>query len=113
MTLKADYASTLSVGEHTIGIVSTNGTAATTFTVYAKAADAEAGTAAGAAAGTAAGAAAGTAAETAAAADGTAASPLTGDNSPLALWLVLLLAAAGIVGTTAGTGKKSKRKPHS
>ena len=101
VTLKADYASTLSVGEHTIGIVSTNGTATTTFTVYAKAADAEAGTAAGAAAGTA--------AETAAAADGTAASPLTGDNSSLALWLVLLLAAAGIV----GTGKKSKIKPHS
>ena len=36
VTLKADYVATLSVGEHTIGIVSTNGTATTTFTVKAK-----------------------------------------------------------------------------
>ena len=33
VTLKADYVATLSAGEHTIGIVSTNGTAETTFTV--------------------------------------------------------------------------------
>ncbi|MGN0348382.1 MAG: hypothetical protein ACI4DR_02500, partial [Roseburia sp.] len=38
VTLKADYVATLSAGEHTIGIVSTSGTAATTFTVNAKAA---------------------------------------------------------------------------
>ena len=31
--LKADYVATLSAGEHTIGIVSTSGTAVTTFTV--------------------------------------------------------------------------------
>lgn len=37
VTLKADYVATLSVGEHTIGIVSTSGTATTTFTVNAKA----------------------------------------------------------------------------
>ncbi|MDD6057835.1 MAG: hypothetical protein PUB98_06210, partial [Clostridiales bacterium] len=36
VTLKADYVATLSAGEHTIGIVSTSGTAATTFTVNAK-----------------------------------------------------------------------------
>ncbi len=39
VTLKADYVETLSTGEHIIGIVSTSGTAATTFTVNAKAAD--------------------------------------------------------------------------
>ena len=36
VTLKADYVATLSAGEHTIGIVSTSGTATTTFTVNAK-----------------------------------------------------------------------------
>lgn len=37
VTLKADYVSTLSAGEHTIGIVSESGTATTTFTVNEKA----------------------------------------------------------------------------
>ena len=36
VTLKADYAATLSVGEHTIGIVSESGTATTAFTVNVK-----------------------------------------------------------------------------
>ena len=36
VTVKADYVATLSAGEHTIGIVSENGTAATTFTVNEK-----------------------------------------------------------------------------
>ncbi len=36
ITLKADFVGSLSVGEHTIGIVSESGTAATTFTVNAK-----------------------------------------------------------------------------
>ena len=36
VTLKADYVATLSAGEHTIGIVSTSGTATTTFTVNTK-----------------------------------------------------------------------------
>ena len=36
VTLKADYVATLSVGEHTIGIVSASGTATTTFTINAK-----------------------------------------------------------------------------
>lgn len=33
VTLKADYAATLSTGEHTVGIVSESGTALCTFTV--------------------------------------------------------------------------------
>lgn len=36
VTLKAGYVGTLSAGTHTIGIVSTSGTAATTFTVNVK-----------------------------------------------------------------------------
>lgn len=36
VTLKADYMATLSVGKHTLGIVSESGTATTTFTVNAK-----------------------------------------------------------------------------
>ena len=36
VTLKADYVATLSVGEHTIGIVSASGTATTAFTINAK-----------------------------------------------------------------------------
>lgn len=36
VTLKADYVATLSVGEHTLGIVSESGTAITTITVHAK-----------------------------------------------------------------------------
>ena len=36
VTLKADYVATLAACEHTIGIVSTSGTATTTFTVNAK-----------------------------------------------------------------------------
>ena len=39
VTLKADYVATLSVGEHTLGIVSESGTATTTFTVNAKVVD--------------------------------------------------------------------------
>lgn len=37
--LNADYVATLSVGEHTLGIVSEGGTATTTFTINAKAVD--------------------------------------------------------------------------
>ena len=39
VTLKADFVGTLSAGEHTIGIVSESGTASTTFTIHAKAAN--------------------------------------------------------------------------
>ena len=60
VTLKADYVATLSVGKHTIGIVSTNGTATTTFTVKAKTA-----------------------------VDNDTDSPQTGDNSNMALWILL------------------------
>ena len=58
----SDYVGALSVGEHTIGIVSTNGTATTTFTVNAKAA----------------------------VTDNDTVSPQAEDNSHMTLWIVLL-----------------------
>ena len=81
VTLKADYVATLSVGEHTIGIVSTNGTATTTFTVNAKAV-----------------------------VDNDTNSPQTGDNSYMALWIALLfVSGAGVIGITV-YGKKKRAK---
>lgn len=81
VTLKADYVATLSVGKHTIGIVSTNGTATTTFTVKAKTA-----------------------------VDNDTDSPQTGDNSRMALWIALLfVSGAGVIGTTV-YGKKKRAK---
>lgn len=81
MILKADYAATLSAGEHTIGIVSESGTATTTFTVNAKAA-----------------------------ADNSAKSPQTGDNSHMALWTLLLIVSGGAVIGTAVINKTKKHR---
>lgn len=81
VTLKADYVATLSVGEHTIGIVSTNGTATTTFTVKAKTA-----------------------------ADNDTKSPQTGDNSHMALWIALLAASVfGLAGPAVYSKRKRVR----
>ncbi len=78
VTLKADYVATLSAGEHTIGIVSTNGTATTTFTVNAKAL-----------------------------VDNDTKSPQTGDNSHMALWIALLAASVfGLAATTVYSKRK-------
>ena len=78
ITLKADYAAALSAGEHTIGIVSTNGTATTTFTVNEKAAVNDDKT-----------------------------PPQTGDNSHMAFWIALLfVSVAGVIGTTVYCKKK-------
>ena len=89
ITLDADYVATLPAGEHTIGIVSESGTATTTFTVAEKAAlgtsdDSDR--------------------DSKADADKNA---KTGDDANLALWLALmLLAGAGITGTTIYTRRK-------
>lgn len=78
VTLKDDYVATLSAGEHTIGIVSTNGTATTTFTVNAKAL-----------------------------VDNDTKSPQTGDNSHMALWIALLAASVfGLAATTVYSKRK-------
>ena len=79
VTLTADYVGTLSAGEHTIGIVSESGTAATTFTVKAKTA----------------------------VPNDTTSTP-TGDNSHTALWIVLLLVSGGAL-TATGVYSKKKR----
>lgn len=79
VTLKADYVDTLSVGEHTIGIVSESGTATTTFTVNAKAV-----------------------------ADNDTKSPQTGDNSYMALWIALLFVSGGALIVTGIYSRKKK-----
>ena len=81
VTLKADYVDTLSVGEHTIGIVSTNGTATTTFTVDAKAV-----------------------------VDNDTKSPQTGDNSYMALWIALLFVSGGALIVTGIYSRKNTVK---
>lgn len=82
VTLKADYVATLSVGEHTIGIVSESGTATTTFTVNAKTA-----------------------------VNNDTTSPQTGNNSHMALWIALLfVSGAGVIGTTVYGKKKRSAK---
>ena len=89
IALDADYVATLPAGEHTIGIVSESGTATTTFTVAEKAAP---------------GTSDDSDRDSKADADKNA---KTGDDANLALWLALmLLAGAGITGTTIYTRRK-------
>ena len=89
ITLDADYVATLPAGEHTIGIVSESGTATTTFTVAEKAAP---------------GTSDDSDRDSKADADKNA---KTGDDANLALWLALMLiAGAGITGTTIYTRRK-------
>lgn len=70
VTLKASYLETLSVGKHTIAIVSKTGTAKAEFTVEA---------------------------QPAAVSEGTD-SPRTGDPADLTLWSIMFLASVGILG---------------
>ena len=90
VTLDADYVATLPAGEHTIGIVSTSGTATTSFTVAEKAAP-------------------GTSDDSNNDNDSKSDknSAKTGDDTNLALWLALmLLSGAGITGTAVYTRRK-------
>ena len=89
VTLNADYVSTLSVGEHTLGIVSESGTATATFTVNKKAAETSEKT---------------DKPDT----NNNTKSPQTGDTSNLALWLALLLASGGAVISTTVVSRKKK-----
>ena len=83
VALKADYVATLSAGEYTIGIVSTSGTATTTFTVNAKTA-----------------------------VNNDSKSLPTGDNNHIVLWIVLLFVSGCLLTVTAinGVDTKSKRR---
>ena len=87
VTLNSDYVSTLSVGTHTIGVVSNNATATATFTV-------EAGQTTGDKDNP----------NTGAQDD----VPQTGDNSMMALWIAVLFVSGFGVVATAVYGKKRK-----
>ena len=76
--MKAEYLETLSVGKHTLSIVSDTGTATTEFTIKA-----------------------------AAVTDDTQ-SPQTGDDSNIALWIAVLLAAGTALTGTAVYSRKRK-----
>ena len=81
ITLKADYVGALSSGEHTISIVSTSGTATTTFTINAKTK-----------------------------VDNNTKSPRTGDYSHMILWIALLFVGGGLLTVTGVYGKKHSVK---
>lgn len=68
VTLKADYVATLSKGKHTISIVSTSGTATTTFKINAKTT-----------------------------VDNNTKPTQTGDNTQMSLWIALLFVSGGIL----------------
>ena len=79
VTLKTSYLETLSVGKHTLAIVSETGTATTEFTIKA-----------------------------AAVVGGDTESPQTGDDSNIALWIAVLLAAGTALTGTAVYSRKRK-----
>ena len=78
VTLNADYVATLSVGVHTIGIVSQSGTATATFTVNATQTDK------------------------------TTKSPETGNDINTAMLLTLILSCGGVIVITGCFGKRKK-----
>ena len=77
VNLKASYLETLSVGKHTLAVVSETGTASTEFTIKA-----------------------------AAAVNDDTESPQTGDNSNLMLWIALMLVSGGALFTMLFINKK-------
>ena len=87
--VNADYVGALSTGEHTIGIVSTSGTATTTFTVKAKTV-VDKNT------------------NPPQTVESNTNSPQTGDNSHIVLWIALLFVSGGLLIVTGVFGKKKK-----
>ena len=100
MSLKADYVRTLSAGEHTLGIVSTNGTATTTFTVHAPTAsdNSQASPEGNVSASV----------NTPSANKNPLSVPPTGDDSPLGLWVVALV-VSGVLLNILGVVLKKRR----
>ena len=124
VTLKTDYVGVLSAGEHTIGIVSTSGTATTTFTVNAKAEadnDTKSPQTGNGTADVNANPAVDNNSDSPHTGNGTADvnanpaldndsdSPQTGDNSYIALWVVILFVSSGLLTVTGAYRKKKKR----
>lgn len=100
VSLKADYVRTLSAGEHTLGIVSTNGTATTTFTIHASAAsdNSQASPEGNVSASV----------NTPSANKNPLSVPPTGDDSPLGLWVVALV-VSGVLLNILGVVLKKRR----
>lgn len=101
VTLNAAYLNTLSVGKHTLSIVSANGTATTEFTITAAQTGGDDPT----------GGSDQTGSDTTTQApnknDGATSSPQTGDNSNMMLWITLLfVSGTGLFGATAYNRKK-------
>ena len=88
VTLNAEYLETLSVGKHTLAVVSETGTAETEFTIKAAATDEEYS-------------------QTPDANKGDTNTPQTGDNSNMMLWIALLFVSSGIL--SAVTYRKKKQ----
>lgn len=83
-SLTPEFADTLSVGEHTLGIVSVSGTAVTTFTVTADTVLDDSGK------------------------DNSENSPQTGDNSNIIFWSFVAVISLAVLCTTAIVSKKKK-----
>lgn len=83
-SLTPEFADTLSVGEHTLGIVSVSGTAVTTFTVTADTVLDDSGN------------------------DNSENSPQTGDNSNIIFWSFVAVISLAVLCTTAIGSKKKK-----
>lgn len=83
-SLTPEFADTLSVGEHTLGIVSVSGTAVTTFTVTADTVLDNSGN------------------------DNSENSPQTGDNSNIIFWSFVAVISLAVLCTTAIVSKKKK-----
>lgn len=100
VSLKADYVRTLSAGEHTLSIVSTNGTATTPFTVHAPAAsdNSQASPEGNVSASV----------NTPSANKNPLSVPPTGDDSPLGLWVVALV-VSGVLLNILGVVLKKRR----
>ena len=95
VTLNAAYLNTLSVGKHTLSIVSANGTATTEFTITAVQGGNDSQTGGD------------TTPQEPGKNEGAVTSPQTGDNSNMLLWVTLLFASgAGLLGAVVYSRKK-------
>ena len=93
VTLNADYLNTLSVGKHTLAIVSTTGTATTEFTVTGVQSGGNAQSSS-------------TASQDTDGKDKTTTSPKTGDNNDIMMWIALLFVSGGVLSGTFIVSKK-------
>ena len=96
VTLQSDYVAGLSKGEHTVGIESESGTAATTFTVKEKSTDNN-------------GASTTIGSSTPQNSSNSSVAPQTGDNSPLWFWIMILMVSGGALASASVYRLKRRR----